>query len=99
DEDLLDLAPPILAEESTILVDCDSIVYRSGFAGQKQQPGGWLEVEPLPNVLYSVKATLGKIRDRLESDRLEIYLTASHGKSFRHELAKQRAYKGNRTKP
>lgn len=84
-----------------MLIDADPIVYRSAFAAQKKAADGsdWVVVEPIENVLGTVKRTLAGIREAAASGRTEIYLTAAQGRSFRHEIAKQRAYKGNRTKP
>lgn len=87
--------------DGVVLIDADPIVYRSAFAAQKKAEDGsdWTVVEPIENVLATVKRTLASIREAASSDHTEIYLTVAHGKSFRHELAKQRPYKGNRTKP
>jgi 5'-3' exonuclease len=83
--------------DSIVLVDADSIVYRSAFAGQRKDgTTGWLVIEPLENILATAKHTIEKIRDRTGIDRLELYLSPSEGKTYRHELAKQRDYKGNR---
>lgn len=120
-----------------VLVDADSIVYRSGFAAQhvvgvkailetplsviersfasRQALRDWLagegkgfevieteevlELEPVENVLSTVRATIQHIKDYAKSEKLAVYLTAADGVSFRHHIAKQKPYKGNRTKP
>lgn len=58
-----------------------------------------VELEPIENVLSTVKHTLGMIEEACGSKRLYIYLTASSGVSWRHVIAKQAGYKANRTTP
>lgn len=55
--------------------------------------------EPVENALSTVRNSLRVISDKTGSDHLEIYLTASAGQSFRHRIAKQKPYKGNRKAP
>lgn len=58
-----------------------------------------VELEPIENVLSTVKGTLENIKDYAKSNRLSVYLTAAGGESYRHRIAKQKGYKANRTQP
>jgi len=55
------------------------------------------EVEPVENVLYSIKHTLNKINRTTKSDEIAVYL--SKGECYRHKRATLAKYKGNRTAP
>ena len=55
------------------------------------------EVEPVENVLYSIKHTLNRIRKELKAKDMRIFL--SQGECFRHKRATIAEYKGNRTAP
>lgn len=52
------------------------------------------EVEPVENVLYSVKHTIKSICDQIKAKEFTVYL--SKGECFRHKRATLAKYKGNR---
>lgn len=56
--------------------------------------------EPIENALASVKRLLREIAEELGSDDVHLILSESFGKgNFRHAIAKQAPYKGNRKQP
>jgi len=55
------------------------------------------EVEPVENVLYSIKHTLARICKEVKADSIQVYL--SKGECYRHKKATIAKYKGNRTAP
>lgn len=56
--------------------------------------------EPIANALAGVKRLLGEIIDRAGTDQTHVILSESSGKgNFRHAIAKQAPYKGNRKQP
>ncbi len=69
----------------TPLLDCDLIVYRVGFAAEKD--------EPIENVLHSVKMVVANALAPFDS-KAELYISGSG--NFRNEIAKTKPYKGNR---
>ena len=52
------------------------------------------EVEPVENVLYSIKHTLKSLKKEMKADSMRIFL--SSGECFRHKKATLAKYKGNR---
>jgi 5'-3' exonuclease len=52
------------------------------------------EVEPVENVLYSIKHTLNSIKKAVKADSIRVFL--SKGECFRHKKATIAEYKGNR---
>jgi 5'-3' exonuclease len=52
------------------------------------------EVEPVENVLYSIKHTLKSLKKETKADSMRIFL--SSGECFRHKKATLAKYKGNR---
>jgi 5'-3' exonuclease len=52
------------------------------------------EVEPVENVLYSIKHTLKRLKTECKADSMRIFL--SSGECFRHKKATLAKYKGNR---
>jgi 5'-3' exonuclease len=52
------------------------------------------EVEPVENVLYSIKHTINSIRKKIKADTVRVFL--SKGECFRHKKATIAKYKGNR---
>lgn len=52
------------------------------------------EVEPVENVLYSIKHTLNRVKKECKADSMRIFL--SSGECFRHKKATLAKYKGNR---
>ena len=56
--------------------------------------------EPIENALGGAKRLLGEIADETGSDALHVILSESFGKgNFRHAIARQAVYKGNRKQP
>lgn len=54
------------------------------------------EVEPVENVLYSIKHTIASIKKALRAKEVRVFL--SKGENFRHKKATLAVYKGNRAK-
>jgi hypothetical protein len=118
------------------LVDADIIVFRAGFAAEKNQwflsvgdappevfaykkdavarldtllPGIhsreegrdyqlWAEkyVEPVENALHNVNTMMDNILEKCDLTEFDVKCYLSSGKTFRHELAVTKPYKGNR---
>lgn len=56
--------------------------------------------EPIENALAGVKHVLNGIKDETDSSALHVVLSEASGKgNFRHAIAKQAPYKGNRKQP
>lgn len=56
--------------------------------------------EPIENALAGVKHVLNGIKDETDSDAIHVVLSEASGKgNFRHAIAKQAPYKGNRKQP
>lgn len=68
------------------LLDADIVVYRVGFAAEKD--------EPIENVLHSVKVVLAGMSSKFNTPMRELYLTGAG--NFRDQVAKTLPYKGNR---
>ncbi len=68
------------------LCDADILVYRVGFAAEKD--------EPIENVLHSVKLVLRSMTEPFNSKMRRLFLTGKG--NFRSEVAKTLEYKGNR---
>ncbi len=59
-----------------------------------------VKAEPVENALHTVKSVLSQIKEETGSDNLHIILSESFGGgNFRHAIAKQAPYKGNRKAP
>lgn len=89
----------------TALIDSDSVVYKSGFAGQKtvvhELPDGdsieEIIAEPVENILHTVKLALEGIMEATGADwPPRVFLTGKE--NYRDKIATIRPYKGNRDK-
>ena len=67
------------------LLDCDLIVYRVGFAAEKD--------EPIENVLHSVKLVVANALAPF-ANKAELYISGNG--NFRNDIAVTKPYKGNR---
>ena len=73
----------------TALIDGDILVYRIGFASEKDE-----EPDPIDKVLHSVKVYIQTIMDGAGANRKQLFLTGPG--NFREEIATILPYKGNR---
>lgn len=73
-------------EFSRIIIDADSLLYRCGFAAEKEE---------VSHALHNLKSQLGKIKEDLSCDVTDIYIKGVG--NFRDEVAQSRVYKGTRS--
>lgn len=74
----------------TALIDGDILVYRLGFASEKNG-----EPDPVEMALHSVKVYIQSIMDGARATEKKVYLTGD--RNFRDEIATILPYKGNRS--
>ena len=74
---------------NTALIDGDIIVYRVGFAAEKDG-----EVDTLANTLHSVKVSVNSISEKCRARNVRVFLSGRT--NFRDEVATTAEYKGTR---
>ena len=80
-----------------ILIDSDILVYRVGFAAQKKDPEGNMEVIPEGFAFARITESLINIRATLNDEPTRIFLTSTDHSNYRYSIFPE--YKGNRTAP
>lgn len=55
-----------------------------------------VQLEPLSHALHNVKVLMERIMEECQLNEFDIKVALSSGRTFRHDLAKTRPYKGNR---
>lgn len=82
-----------------IIFDADSLVYSCGFSCQKKEDDGSISVVE-PFILYSrIDKAVSDIMKELKQSEIQVFLTSDGKDNFRHQIAKTKPYKGNRTAP
>lgn len=95
-----------------LLLDADYLAYMVGGISQSkdrnwdikgqervcldEEKDVWVWADPLPLIEWRVDNEIDKLKDRLQSDNIEVWLTPDEG-NFRYEVAQTRAYKSGRT--
>ena len=82
-----------------IIFDADSLVYATSFSCQKKEDDGSISVVE-PFILYSrIDKAVADIMKELNQSEIQVFLTSDGKDNFRHQIAKTKPYKGNRTAP
>lgn len=76
----------------TLLIDADILIYRVGFGAQSKE-----EVKPAEMVVTWVDNIINDMKTKLQSDKVECFLTRPGKTNFRYNRATLLPYKGNRT--